>query len=243
MKSSRRRPRLTYANVTATIAIFLALGGGTTAIALSGKNSVRADDIARNAVREQEIARGAVGGGELRTGIIAPEHLRAGIISPEHIQLGAVGSDAIADGGVKEQDLSNSIGLVRMGLNGGHAQMPMPGPPMAGGFQTVDTETFNATRQTSALVQGMVEVSDTDDGTDGRFDVRVSIDGVPEPGVFSQTVPDGSTATLPVSIQCNGHEIPVGDHTVTLEVAMSQPGSFGEATLGVVSFKPIPSPP
>ena len=39
--------RITYANVMATIAVFLALGGGTAAVALSGKNSVKKDDIAK----------------------------------------------------------------------------------------------------------------------------------------------------------------------------------------------------
>jgi hypothetical protein len=39
------RTHLTYANVVATLALIVALGGGTTAIALRGKNSVRSNDI------------------------------------------------------------------------------------------------------------------------------------------------------------------------------------------------------
>jgi hypothetical protein len=71
----RLRSRLTYANVMATAAFFLALAGGTTAIALSGKNSVRKDDIAKNAVRGDDIAKNAVGTSE-----VAPGSLKSGDI-------------------------------------------------------------------------------------------------------------------------------------------------------------------
>ena len=47
---------LSYANVMATVALFLALAGGTTAIALSGKNTVKSNDIAPGAVRSSDIA-------------------------------------------------------------------------------------------------------------------------------------------------------------------------------------------
>jgi hypothetical protein len=53
--------KLTYANVASTLALFFALAGGTTAIALSGKNTVQRDDIAPNAVGASELAKGAVG--------------------------------------------------------------------------------------------------------------------------------------------------------------------------------------
>lgn len=53
--------KVTYANVTSSLALFLALAGGTTAIALSGKNTVQRDDIAPNAVGASELAKGAVG--------------------------------------------------------------------------------------------------------------------------------------------------------------------------------------
>ena len=41
----RLRSKLTYANVMATLAVFIALGGGTTAVALSGSNTVQSDDL------------------------------------------------------------------------------------------------------------------------------------------------------------------------------------------------------
>jgi hypothetical protein len=58
----RFRPKLTYANVMSTVAAFLALTGGATAIAMSSlpKNSVKAKQIAKNAVTAPKIAKEAV---------------------------------------------------------------------------------------------------------------------------------------------------------------------------------------
>ena len=51
----RLRSLLTYANVMATIAVFLVLSGGT-AVALSGSNTVFSDDIVNNEVKKQRRA-------------------------------------------------------------------------------------------------------------------------------------------------------------------------------------------
>ena len=59
------RPRLTYANVVATLALVLALGGGTVYAAIQlGKNDVRSRNIAPGAVQ---------------TGDLAPELLKKGL--------------------------------------------------------------------------------------------------------------------------------------------------------------------
>ena len=53
--------KLTYANVVATLALFLALGGGAVwAAAELGKNAVKSKNIARNAVKSGDIASNAV---------------------------------------------------------------------------------------------------------------------------------------------------------------------------------------
>jgi hypothetical protein len=57
----RIRSHLTYANVMATIAVFLVLSGGT-AVALSGTNTVQSDDLGPGAqVKAPDVATGAVG--------------------------------------------------------------------------------------------------------------------------------------------------------------------------------------
>jgi hypothetical protein len=98
--------RLTYANVTATLALFLALAGGTTAIALSGKSSVRSDDIAKNAVRSKHIKKRNVKGGDIAADAIAPSKVQDGAIGPAQLATGAVGSTAILDEGVQSADIA-----------------------------------------------------------------------------------------------------------------------------------------
>jgi hypothetical protein len=62
----------------ATLALFVALGGGAYA-SLLGKNSVKSRHIAPNAVKAQEIARGAVGESELRNGVVTAGKLAPGV--------------------------------------------------------------------------------------------------------------------------------------------------------------------
>jgi len=57
-----RRPRLTYANVVSTMALFLALGGGAYAAATLPKNSVGTTQLRKAAVTRAKIKNNAVDG-------------------------------------------------------------------------------------------------------------------------------------------------------------------------------------
>ena len=78
----RLRPRLTYANVIATLALFLALGGGAAfAAATLGKNTVGSKQLKRNAVTGAKVKNGSLRAadfrdGELPRGERGPEGLR-----------------------------------------------------------------------------------------------------------------------------------------------------------------------
>jgi hypothetical protein len=83
------KPRLTYANVVATLALFGALAGGT-AMALPGKKAVQANDLKKNSVKAAAIAKNAVRAAEIKNGVVT-------------------GAD-VADGGLGYEDLgSNSV--------------------------------------------------------------------------------------------------------------------------------------
>jgi len=58
------RSQLTYANVMATVAVFLVLGGGT-AVALNGSNTVFSDDITDNQVYSADVRNDNLAGGGL----------------------------------------------------------------------------------------------------------------------------------------------------------------------------------
>ncbi len=62
------RQRLTYANVTATIALFIALGGASYAAIKLPKNSVGSKQIKKNAITTAKIKNGAVTGAKIAAG-------------------------------------------------------------------------------------------------------------------------------------------------------------------------------
>ena len=100
------RSRLTYSNVVSTLALFLALAGGTTAIALSGKNTVSSDDIKKGQVKSSDI-----GGSQVTNGDLAKDAVSGGKVKPEtlfgaDIGAGAVGTSELLDGSVEATDLA-----------------------------------------------------------------------------------------------------------------------------------------
>lgn len=80
--------------IVAICALLVALSG--TALALPGRNSVEANDIARDAVKAKHIRDAAVGAGEIRDGEVRAAEIAAG----------AVGSGTISDGAVATEDLA-----------------------------------------------------------------------------------------------------------------------------------------
>ncbi|HKT82408.1 MAG TPA: collagen-like protein, partial [Solirubrobacterales bacterium] len=54
------RPQLTYANVVASLALFVALGGTSYAVSTLGKNSVKSENIGKEQVKGSDIAKNAI---------------------------------------------------------------------------------------------------------------------------------------------------------------------------------------
>jgi hypothetical protein len=66
---NRLRPRLTYANVIATLALFLALGGATAyAASTLGKNSVGSKQLKKNAVTGAKVKDGSLSATDFKAG-------------------------------------------------------------------------------------------------------------------------------------------------------------------------------
>jgi hypothetical protein len=76
------RSRLTYANVAATIALFLAVGGGTVYAAFGlSKNDVHSKNIAPRAVKASDLAKNAVTSPKIKDGGVQSADLAAGVIA------------------------------------------------------------------------------------------------------------------------------------------------------------------
>lgn len=90
------KPHLTYANLMATVAVFIALGGGAYALTL-GRSDVKRKHIARNAVTSKKIAPNAV------RGVDALESSFATV--PNAAKLGGLGPGAFVSGNNSQQRL------------------------------------------------------------------------------------------------------------------------------------------
>jgi hypothetical protein len=106
MKS--RLPKLNYANVIATMALFIALSGVAVAAGLP-KNSVGANQLKRGAVTAAKLKKAAVTSGKL-----APKSVTAGKLGPNAVLPGNIGNGAITSakigaGAVIANSIKNNV--------------------------------------------------------------------------------------------------------------------------------------
>jgi hypothetical protein len=106
MKS--RLPQLSYSNVIATIALFIALGGAAVAAGLP-RNSVGANQLKRGAVTAAKLKRGAVTGGKLAPKSVVAGKLGPNSVLPGNIGNGAITSAKIGGGAVIASSIKNNV--------------------------------------------------------------------------------------------------------------------------------------
>ncbi len=106
--SSRFRPRLTYSNVIASIALFVALGGAAVAAGLP-KNSVGPNQLKRGAVTPAKLRKAAVTSGKLAPKSVVAGKLGANAVLPGNIGNGAITSAKIGAGAVIANSIKNNV--------------------------------------------------------------------------------------------------------------------------------------
>lgn len=104
----RLRPKLTYSNLIATIALFVALGGVAVAAGLP-KNSVGTHQLKRGAVTAADLRKGAVRAGKLAPRSVVVGKLGANAVLPGNIVNGAITSAKIGNGAVLSRSMKNSV--------------------------------------------------------------------------------------------------------------------------------------
>jgi hypothetical protein len=118
------RRRLSFANVTSGLALFIALGGtGYAAVALPS-NSVGASQIRTNAVGRSEVRTDAVGKSEIRASAVGKSEVGTNGIGKLEIRNGAVGSGELLDGSIGAADLSVSARTAKVGVTAAGAAVP-----------------------------------------------------------------------------------------------------------------------
>jgi hypothetical protein len=102
------RPRLTYANVIASLALFVALGGVAVAAGLP-KHSVGAKQLKKGAVTAAAIKKGAVTSGKLAPKSVVAGKLGPNAVGPGNIGNGSISSAKILAGAVIASSIKNGV--------------------------------------------------------------------------------------------------------------------------------------
>ncbi len=92
------RHRLSFANVTSVLALFIALGG----------TSYAAAQLSFNSVEKRHIASGAVGKSEIRSGAVGKSEVRRNAVGASEIGSGVVNTSELKDGGIAVGDLATA---------------------------------------------------------------------------------------------------------------------------------------
>lgn len=101
-------PRLTYANVIASLALFIALGGAAVAAGLP-KNSVGPNQIKKGAVTGKAIRKGAVTSGKIAPKAVTAGKLGANAVLPGNLGAGIINTSKIAAGAVNAEKIANNV--------------------------------------------------------------------------------------------------------------------------------------
>jgi hypothetical protein len=120
--NSRFRPKLSYANVIATIALFIALGGAAVAANLP-KRSVGAAQLKKGAVTAAALRKAAVTSGKLAPKSVVAGKLGANAVLPGNIGNGAITSAKIGAGAVIASSIKNGV-ITTNKLNNGAVTTP-----------------------------------------------------------------------------------------------------------------------
>lgn len=102
------RPKLSYSNVIATIALFVALGGAAVAAGLP-KNSVGANQLKRNAVTTAKLKRGSVTAGKIAPKAVVAGKLGANAVLPGNLGKGIITTDKLSDAAVIASKIKNGV--------------------------------------------------------------------------------------------------------------------------------------
>jgi hypothetical protein len=194
------RRHLTYANVMATVAVLLALGGGAYAAFRLPANSVRSQNIVSGQVKTSDIGSGAITSGKVKNG-----SLRTSDFGPAILGLEPIGRTATSSGICEDNDHTGadcvtlpfalpSDGRVLVIATGGVVAVHLDDPTGAGSLQ------------------------DATDRTTG--DCRVRLDGS-ETGLFQHYAIFSNGATNHVSMAAVTDVVPAGTHSFVLHCSES----------------------
>ncbi len=99
--------RLTYANVVASMALFVALGGISYAAIQLPRNSVGASQIKKNAVRSSEVRNSSLRGSDIRNSSLTGSDIKNSSLRGRDIRNSSLTGSDIRNGSLTDSDIRN----------------------------------------------------------------------------------------------------------------------------------------
>jgi hypothetical protein len=150
---SRLRSKLTYANVTATVALFMVVTGIGFAVAAIPKKSIG----------KKQLKNGAVSGKKIRKNAVTASKIKSGAVGRSEIASGAVNTGKISNQSITRSKIADSaiplLGTLRSGqtLRGSFNIGGGPGAPTT--FQDGQTFQFPLTNAPSGPAANVIDAS------------------------------------------------------------------------------------
>jgi hypothetical protein len=154
------RPKLSYANVIATIALFVALGGAAVAAGLP-KNSVGANQLKRNAVTTAKLKRAAVTSGKLAPKAVVAGKLGANAVLPGNLGNGIITTAKLSDSAVIASKIKNGVVTTNKLNNGSVTTAKLGDGSVTLGKLADGVAPLLGTLKSGQTLRGVFDVGDT----------------------------------------------------------------------------------
>jgi len=186
------RSRLSYANVVATLALVLAIGGGSVYAASEiGKNDVKSKNIAKGAVKTSDLAALAVTGAKVKEAAITGANLQDGTVTAADIQDGTITGGDIAAGVIPQLD-ADVAGSATAGAQGGLNANTTSPLPLSG----TTSFTPSAGDVTAITAEAQFTIATTNVANQCSPDVHVLVNGIPTRMFVSPETGQNSTTAV-----------------------------------------------
>lgn len=157
------RPRLSYANVIATIALFVALGGAAVAAGLP-KNSVGANQIKKGAVSTAKLKRSAVTAGKIAPKAVVAGKLGANAVLPGNLGNGIITTAKLSDGSVIASKIKNGVVTTNKLNNGAVTTAKLGDGSVTLGKLADNVAPLLGTLKSGQTLRGVFDLGDTASG-------------------------------------------------------------------------------
>lgn len=154
--------KLTYANVVASIALFLALGGAAVAATALPKKSVGPKQLRPGAVRAIALARGAVTAPKLAPRSVVVGKLGPGAVTPGNLGNGSVTTDKIAAAAVIAASIKNGVITTNKLANNAVTAAKIPNGTITAGKLSSDVAPLLGTLKTGQTLRGTFNLGGED---------------------------------------------------------------------------------